>query len=472
MGNRITISEIRNALDAAETNLERCWSLLATKKRENAADILQFQPLLLRTLADAEIVYRKVVQEQKALISRKEKLTSSWFIQRMAKLDQYAKCINIVLGIGRALGDGFAWIFYRDEDALIREHLRLQRQPMLPPGIGGRGERIFLEQFQNSGGNLAIYHGLTTFLRIGDFSFFDPVKQRITAIGELKTVSDDESSYRLQMHLVGKRDSSLGRLIREKPREERKTPIILSESLRRRLARQMERIISVVKATEKTASHLNLSADKKIDFSKLQSVLERSALRRVTDQVVGKGVLLVAVACPGTIAQRELKRSKLNWAARMKGIEKKVVQIVNPGASDNTLLISTIGFSEKHVPVFMAGTPPIFWWPLENNQKRDLVFGRVVVLSLYNPSHFLSMLRRRGYEIKTDIKGKLISAAKRFSDERVLALENFSYFQYWSSHYLLDEDVFENLIETMERECDQMAVGKGIKIQIEPKLFI
>jgi hypothetical protein len=148
---KITRAYIAAKVDAAEANLERCWSLLDYDKGVDA-DLLLLQPLLVQTLHSAETVYREIANEQKTLVSKKPQLSGAWFKRRMATLDHYSKCIKIILGIGRMIGDAFAWIFYRDEDDLLRQHLRIQRQSFLPPGVGGFGERTYLERFQNTAG--------------------------------------------------------------------------------------------------------------------------------------------------------------------------------------------------------------------------------------------------------------------------------------------------------------------------------
>ena len=91
------------------------------------------------------------------------------------------------IAIGRSLGDSFAWFFYHSERKHLEEHLKHERQLHMPPGIGGIGELEFLDKTRVIDNHLVIYHGTTTFLRIGDVSFLDMKTLRLTAIGELKT---------------------------------------------------------------------------------------------------------------------------------------------------------------------------------------------------------------------------------------------------------------------------------------------
>src|SRR5689334_3823903 len=103
---QITSAYINSIIDKAESNLESCLSILDPAHVADGAEILSFQPRLLRSLLEAEKVYREITQECKALVDRKFEFSEVWFRRRMAKLDQYKKCLKIVLGAGRAIGDG------------------------------------------------------------------------------------------------------------------------------------------------------------------------------------------------------------------------------------------------------------------------------------------------------------------------------------------------------------------------------
>jgi hypothetical protein len=451
---KLTRAYIKTALDKAEAGLERCWSIFHGKGERSPGDVLSLQSSLLKILFDAEGLYREIAQERERLIAKKLHLSPAWFKRRQAQLERYAKSIKIILGIGRALGDGFAWMFYRDDDQLIDEHLKLQRQPLLPPGVGGHGERLFLERFQNANGTLAIYHGLTSFLRMGDFSFYDPIKKRIVAIGELKTVVNDDGSHYLHMNIIAQFNSPLMKLAQSVDPGKatvRKQTLPVEQS--RRLERQVSQIITAIKQAESHHTDEKISAIKKIDMSKLQSVLDLPDTAGVRYELVGKGLMLAAIAVPASISERELGQKNGFAAEGFKGIEKHVAKIANPGATDNALIIGLVGFSEDHQPYMLPGTPPLFWWPINETEKHDLIFGRLVVVSCYNPSHFFAMLRRRGYEVVADERGRLTSAKKALPDGKVMSLEHFSYFQQMSAGYLMDEDVIENMLDVMEQKA-------------------
>ena len=354
----------------------------------------------------------------------------------------------------------------------INQHLMLQPQPLLPPGLGGMGERVFLDKFQTIAGNLAVYHGTTSILRFGDFSFYDPIRRRITGIGELKTANADNHTVQLEMRLVAQYSSSLANGVGLNENSSIIPQAAFSQFHKERLARQINQIVSAFKESERSLDRKIIFLNKGVDLSKLRSVLDLSPFDHVKYEVIGKGLLLVAVASPGSIFEREIGRRAAKWKSKLDSLESEVVKIVNPEASDNAIILSNIGFSDEHQPIFMPGTFPICWWPLTQRQKSDLVFGRVMLFSIYNPSHFFDVFRKRGYSIDMDIKGELRSATKRLSNRRTIVLENFSFFQLGATHYMFDEEALDNLIGTLEVEAQQSSVEGSLRIKLSPQLLM
>jgi hypothetical protein len=306
---------------------------------------------------------------------------------------------------------------------------------------------------------------------MGDFSFYDPIKQRIVAIGELKTVANEDGSHHLHMNIIAHYDSTLMQAAKNatvgKDRPERRA---LPAHQANRLKRQVSHIIKAIKEVEWYKADEKVSAIKKIDMSQLQSVLDVPEPPGVKSELVGKGLLLVSVASPGSISERALGTKRNITSERFKGIEQHVMKIINQGAADNAVILNMVGFSEDHQPYMLPGTTPLFWWPLNERQKHDLIFGRLIVMSCYNPSHFFSMLRQRGYEVDADTTGRLTTAKKSLPDGKVIGLENFVYFQKLATGYLLDEDVIDNILEVMEQQAIEKWKGGPARIQLRPRI--
>lgn len=150
----VSEKQVINAIDAADVHFLWCWERLQKLKRRDIdrQDLIDFQVRLATAVARLDQTYRLIKAEQERVISGKARYGQAWFTARMRKLDLYLKAVKEALGIGRSLGDGFAWIFYEGEAALLEVHAREQRQLLLPPSVGGIGERAFIEKLQGVGG--------------------------------------------------------------------------------------------------------------------------------------------------------------------------------------------------------------------------------------------------------------------------------------------------------------------------------
>jgi hypothetical protein len=294
---------------------------------------------------------------------------------------------------------------------------------------------------------------------------------RVVGIGELKTATEDRAAIQLHMKLIAQSTSSFASVLQSNKRGTDVPTAPLSQVQANRFARQMEQILSAFKKSETRGGSESLSVDKKIDFANLESVLDLPP-GGVKYQKNGKGLLLVAVSQAGSISERELRRGNVQWQHRLRAFTSEAAKLVNAGATDNSLIISSMGFSDEHQPIFMPGTIPLFWWPLTQRQKSDLIFGRIVLLSICNPSHYLDVFRHRGYSVVADHKGNLKSATRRLPNGRTIRLENFSFFKRWATHYLLDEEVLDTMIGGLEQRAQAAYVGGGLQMELKPQLVM
>jgi hypothetical protein len=194
----------------------------------------------------------------------------------MAQLDTYLKILKGEIGSAKVIGDGYAWIFYRTDDHLIDEHLKRQRQTNLPPGVGGIGERAFVEKLQ--------------------------------------------------------------------------------------------------------------------------------------------------------------------------------------------------GWNRQFVfPTVLPGTLPLVWWPISKKNLYDLVFGRVIILSMYNPAHFWGLLRSRGYTVTTDDRSRFMSAINK-QDKRTVRLENMDYFRQLTENFLMSDETVFNVLEKAVSVAETQGMGSNVKVNLVPRM--
>jgi hypothetical protein len=466
---KLTESSIKKIFDKSEEALSRAWSIIHGQSNQDAESILSLQPLLVEILTEIEAAYRQIVQSERDLIRRKKQLNAEWFKRRMQRLARYRKAIMSLLGTARSIGDGFAWIFYRNDQDLVDKHLALQQQRLLPPGIGGRGERIFLKQFQSSTGTLAIYHGLTTFLRMGDFSFYDPKASRIVAIGELKTDEVNKTTHDLYLSTIGVQDSDFSQTLSKLPRKE--VPSTMSQKRARRLKRQVDQIRTAFRAMHAGAEEPQISSTRRIDFTNVQRVLENASPHRIRHELIGKGLLVLSLQLTGSMYERELGKRKFDATKVLDGVPHAALKIMNAGANDNSLTMSPIGFSsDGNQPAMMPGSAPIFWWPVKERHRKDFIFGRTLLIGLYNPSFLIARLKERGFQLGLDERYWVKRAFRRLDDGRSVTLQNISFFQKMACSHFLDEDSIEIMIDVMEQQALSERRKGNVKVELKPRL--
>jgi hypothetical protein len=170
---RISRSRVAATIKRAEAIFQSCFDMLrpGTSPQTDGAGLLAAQKRLIDGQYILNNQYRALIREKKRLIQAKSKYNPSWFKHRMATLDMYVKTIVSTIGVGKAIADGYAWVFYQDDQSLLNKHLEYEQQTFLPPGVGGIGEIAFVDKLQGFNGHLVLYHGITSFLRMGDVSF-------------------------------------------------------------------------------------------------------------------------------------------------------------------------------------------------------------------------------------------------------------------------------------------------------------
>lgn len=214
----ISRTKVVAVIDRAGAKFEWCWNAFSKHKEATTdssigRDLVAVQNELISAQWMLNVQYRAIVQEKERLIAGKQKYQGTWFSRRMARLDHYLKAIKSAIGIGKTIGDGYAWIFYHHDVHLIEQHFRRQPQTDLPPGVGGIGERAFVEKLQGFNKHFVLYHGITSFLRIGDVSFINLKTARVASIGEIKTKKSPKTNTKLHW-VVSTARASIFRVVR------------------------------------------------------------------------------------------------------------------------------------------------------------------------------------------------------------------------------------------------------------------
>ena len=479
----INKNDVKTVIELASKTYENCWEMLAELKAFNSKQdfpdgLLNFQSMLCKVMLNLEKVYLSISREKKGLVARKAYLTNKWFLQRMKSLHDYQVAIEKCTYIGKSLGNSFVWIFYRNEGDLLIEHLKHEEISHLPTGIGGIGELGFITNIKRIGDCFIIYHGITTILRHGDISLYDIKKRKIIALGDLKTKPDGEHCVLVKILLVGlsiKDVNSINKSIhisspKELPRTGTNDVITtLPSQFKERLSRQLSNMSSSLIEREKISS-FEQSSFIDDNMSKLNQIYKNLKTSKFVYEIADPSLLLGAYKNPTQpLSSKLMGRAEVSQV-KFKGIEEKITSILDNTRSDNSLYFSPFYYRDDGSIINLPGTVPLFWWPLDNELIKAIIFYDVIIFTLFNPLHLIKKLEVMGFKTKGNIRENTFSLSKEIGRLN-LNVEQCMFFIRLIQNNLLKEesvvDIINNIEKTIEGQTSPNNARNviGIKLQ-------
>ncbi|TCR80797.1 hypothetical protein [Rhizobium sp. BK376] len=471
----ISRSDVIAAIDAAEETFSWCFAFLrdADGIAHDRPNLYAFQSKLTHALFKLNQAYRAIRAERNLLISRKVRYKEAWFRARMAQLDQYAKAVTFAIGNGRELGDGFAWLFYRDETALLEEHTRHQRQLLLPPNVGGLGERTFIDRMQGFAGTFILYHAITSFLRLGDFSFFDPDSGRIETIAELKTRHIADDHYEFTLAFSFGRDSPLAERLRRTPEPTTSQPALGLDSVtQHKLDRQVHQMTAALQKRDTQPGRSTLNAPGNFHYDALDKVIRSSTPRAMVFGKAGNGLLLAAWRPrPQKSLGKRMMRNAASLTKPMDPLRTQVENIMSSDFEDNCLFVGSLGNTENGFPTMLHGAIPLVWWPVENAELRDLLFHHVHVTTVFNPAHLWNRMRSKGFTVTIGDRSRVREVTRRINGN-TLKIHHFQHFQQLVEYTLMDDGAVADLLDAFVQQATAVANQKPIRIGLHTRLTL
>ena len=463
-------------IDSVEVDFLSCLkTVLALEGRTSIADVGQnvvdFQPKLFDAIARLDRKYRAIIQEEKRLVSRKKHLNRSWFKRRMRDLANYRKALREAILVGKSIGDGFAWFFYERDRDLITEHLKHDFHPLLPPGDGRIGERKCLDVFRYMDGHFQLYHGITTFLRLGDCSFVNLKTMRISAIGEVKTKRTGEETLASSLSLVFAKDESLPNFNSTAPNKTVK-PEKFDQKIEQRRKRQVKQMAEAVSGANSLQPENKVdSSDMEFSFMAVEEAVKECKIRHFSAKKVSGGMMVCAFRLRRKNKLSSALVSQSNDASvdEFGDFPKEAIKIMVQDRKDNSLRVGSIGFAKENL-INRSDRLPFALWPLSGKTIVDVMLGSVFVVILFNPLPFKIALEKRGYDVEVAKDYLPISATKTFNDRQV-GIENLSYFFDLILYGGMNEnDVLRLIDQSLELAWDQ-ADGRNFKMHIVPQII-
>lgn len=470
----VSKAAIKALLSDTEVKYWECWETLSRLKRPEHpakkdlfAAMLDFQPTLARALFDLSEKYRELHQEKRDTIAKKDRVSPEWFRHRLRTLDRYQWSLKAAICLGKRLGDSFAWLFYGNEREHLLVHHSHQEQLYTPPGVGGLGELKFIENFGMVNGHLVLYHGITSFLKVGDISLINMQDMSLAAMGELKTTQVAEKELRIAVSTVGpSRAAVISVAAAEAERRGTATkpaPLQLPQCMTARLDRQVADIGASFNWSGPNESVV-LEYDSHI--SELEALCKGVKTSSFTFRKVGDGhLLIVTELTKRSLANKLTEGYKIDFNDKLGGFEEEVARIVRKGADDNELWIGPLhGLDSKYR--LTPGMVPMFWWPLDLDVIEALLFGDLLLFSAYNPAHLAAKLRAAGFEVEV-LKGRRgLKVEKRVGD-MICTLEGLDYFTHLVTGQFWREEAVVEALSSVSKRVEDGTIPPHTRIEMQ-----
>lgn len=437
-------------IDEVQAEFEKCWNVLRIMKDGpmssfSADEFFHFQPTLASALFRLDEAYRSLSQEHKRLVKRKDSLSAKWLRHRLKTIATYQHALREVISVGKALGDAFAWAFYRNDRNYLEKHYAHEKITHTPPGIGGMGELEFIKRVKAIKGQLVLYHGITTFLRLGDISLIDLKTMTVTAIGDLKTKSAAPDLLHISLYFTGPNipakipfDNSDSLDSSTEP----KLPPKMEENLRKQF-KKMRDSFDLPKPDRSLELHDNHHMDA------LNSVAVGLEQANVVYGKAGEGLMLVGINSwrKNLLSASLLGHTVPDLNKRFGDVIAQVKRLIDMDQVNTPLNANSIFMGHLSTDL-LIGTVPIFWWPVKTWFLRKLIFREVSVLTIYNPAHLIKKLRALGYEVELVGDGRHHRVSKVIGDSRIEVF-GMAHFESLIKDYLMGEETIVDLLADM-----------------------
>jgi hypothetical protein len=290
---------------------------------------------------------------------------------------------------------------------------------------------------------------------------------QLAAVGELKTTQVAEDQLNIVVSTVGQTKESASLLldanVDKGNADDGPVPSPLPQNMRERLDRQ---IASIGESFDLPNPKDGLDVESDAHLDMLQALYKGLKTSSFTFHKIGDGLLLMGIkTAKRSLAGKLMGRRWENWNGKMHGLEEEVQRLLDKESAENEIWSWYFNDPTSEYQL-TPGAVPLFWWPLDVDVIKAIVFHEALVLSFYNPVHLVTKLRDAGFKVKLLGGRRGIKVEKAIGDN-ILAVENFDYFTNLVTGKFFDEQaVVESLISLSEK-AESKGVPPYTKIEMQ-----
>lgn len=322
-------------------------------------------------------------------------------------------------------------IYFRDSIEELEKHYTHPDNGLFVSGIGGRGEIEFIKAHPVIDGYLVVYHAITHMLRIGDFSLCS-LNGKVIGIGEIKSEYVEEQ-------------------------------IILASSV------YMSSSVELNVVTEKGEEIFGSSKKEKVQKQlKNQDALLKSgfqnSMQEKTKMNAQHSLITKAYNCKECIAYSEnmdiaiivIKEEYDKAEDFAELLDEKLDNIIEKLIKDSVLNnIRIVQIGKEYSPY----RKPIIWWNISDNIIMDILFNKIIIVSIANFASYYEFLIAKGFCV--EIKENKVAIGKKCG-EYISELENFEMIEDLIMHEMYAQEDVAIMVSNIVENVFSQSYGEAI----------
>lgn len=201
-------------------------------------------------------------------------------------------------------------------------------------------------------------------------------------------------------------------------------------------------------------------------FEALAQVVRTATSRRFAYVQAGPALVIAAIRRGRRQSfAADMSASKLDLGRLAGDIPTWAMKIMMPERTDNAIIVGLPGFGDVELTVAPARLP-LAWWPMDAEALTDMLFGRVMLYSLYNPAPLRAEMEALGFSISSE--GGVIH---RDVGPRRLSINAFKHFHRLTAEmFMSTESVVEMIQASIDATVAQATEG-SVQVSIHAQVI-